>query len=115
MGHRAVCCVVIRGALHRRGIMFRIKSFGLAIFGPSGVRLAMISLTPFISPSRFFFSLGLTVGILMAGSAQAAIGPTSTLYLMNYGEFSSGSVMGLDLIQGNTVSSFPTGNALDTA
>jgi hypothetical protein len=40
-----------------------------------------------------------------------AVGPTSTLYLMNYGEF--GASVGLDLIQGATESSFSTGNPVD--
>src|SRR5438067_1652267 len=49
---------------------------------------------------------------LVAGSALA-VGPTSTLYAMNYGEFSGGNVVGLDLIQGVTESSFATGNNID--
>jgi hypothetical protein len=61
---------------------------------------------------RFVFPLGLTLGALLAGSAFAA-GPTSTLYLMNYGEFSSGSVVGLDLIQGVSENSYATGNSAD--
>lgn len=67
-----------------------------------------------MNSSRFLFSLGLALGTLLAGSASAAVGPTSTLYLMNYGEFSGGTVMGLDRIQGNTVNSSPTGNNIDT-
>jgi hypothetical protein len=41
----------------------------------------------------------------------SAAGPTSTLYVMNYNEF--GSVVGLDLFQGLSESSFPTGNGID--
>src|SRR6266446_7044405 len=59
-------------------------------------------------------SLGLAFGTLLAGSARAATGPTSMLYLMNYGEFSGGTVMGLDRVQGITVNSTPTGNPVDT-
>jgi hypothetical protein len=45
--------------------------------------------------------------------AVSAVGPTSTLYIMNYGEFSGGTVTGLDLVQGVTLSSFPTAYPLD--
>src|SRR2546423_9171993 len=67
-----------------------------------------------MNSSRCVFSLGLTFSLLLADSALAAVGPTSTLYLMNYGEFSGGLIMGLDRIQGNTVNSSPTGNQFDT-
>jgi hypothetical protein len=67
-----------------------------------------------MNSSRFVFPLGLILGLPLAGSALAA-GPTSTLYLMNYGEFAGGSVSGLDLIQGMSESSFATGNSVDTA
>jgi MYXO-CTERM domain-containing protein len=46
-----------------------------------------------------------------AASLAAAVGPTSTLYVMNYGQF--GSSVGLDLFQGASFSSFPTGNNVD--
>ena len=36
----------------------------------------------------------------MGSQVLAAFGPTSTLYVTNYGEFSGGAVTGLDLIQG---------------
>ncbi len=49
--------------------------------------------------------------VLIAQSGLAAIGPTSRLYLMNYSEF--GPSTGLDMIQGNTFSSVPTGNTVD--
>jgi hypothetical protein len=65
-------------------------------------------------PGRLISSLGMILGILAAGSALAA-GPTSTLYLMNYGEFAGGTVSGLDLVQGVTANSFATGNSVDTA
>jgi hypothetical protein len=55
----------------------------------------------------------LAICLLFASSTVAATGPTSTLYLMNYGEFGGGTVVGLDLIQGNTFSAFPTGNPVD--
>src|SRR5712675_1106882 len=61
--------------------------------------------------SRFLITSFLST--LASISAVAAVGPTSTLYLMNYGEFGGGTVVGLDLIQGNTVNSFPTGNPVD--
>jgi hypothetical protein len=51
--------------------------------------------------------------LLLAGPALAATGPTSTLYLMNYGEFGGGTVVGLDRIQGNTFNASPTGNPVD--
>ncbi len=57
---------------------------------------------------------GLSFIYAFASSARAATGPTSMLYLMNFGEFSGGTVMGLDMIQGNTVNSVPTGNFVDT-
>lgn len=52
---------------------------------------------------------------LLARAALAATGPTGTLYLTNYGEFSGGTQSGLDLVQGNAINSFPTGNVVDTA
>jgi hypothetical protein len=48
---------------------------------------------------------------LLATGAIAFTGPTSTLYLMNYGEF--GSNVGLDMLQGNTFNSVSTGNPID--
>src|SRR5689334_3265118 len=51
--------------------------------------------------------------LLCSATAFAATGPTGTLYLMNYGEFSGGTVVGLDLVQGNTFNAFPTGNPVD--
>jgi hypothetical protein len=60
-------------------------------------------------------AIGTALCTVWASSALAALGPTSTLYLMNYGEFSGGTVVGLDVVQGATVTSFPTGNALDIA
>jgi len=49
----------------------------------------------------------------LLGASAFAAGPTSTLYAMNYGEFSGGAVVGLDLIQGLAESSFATGNNID--
>jgi hypothetical protein len=54
-------------------------------------------------------ALGMTA--LTAGRLWAAAGPASILYVMNYGEF--GSTVGLDLFQGLSESSFPTGNSVD--
>ena len=68
-----------------------------------------------MNTSRFVFSLGLSLGLLLSGSAQAATGPTSTLYAVNYGEFGGGSISGLDLIQGTNENSFATGNSVDTS
>jgi len=45
-------------------------------------------------------------------SRVVAVGPTSTLYVTNYGEFSGGTVTGLDLIQGAGVSSYPANDLL---
>jgi len=45
-------------------------------------------------------------------SEVVAVGPLSTLYVTNYGEFSGGTVTGLDLIQGATVSSYPANDLL---
>jgi hypothetical protein len=50
---------------------------------------------------------------VLVGPALAA-GPTSTLYVMNFGEFAGGTVQGLDLFQGLSESSFPSGNFVDT-
>jgi len=44
-------------------------------------------------------------------SGAWAVGPTSTLYVMNYGEF--GTSVGLDLFQGASETSYPTGNGVD--
>src|SRR5262245_31454472 len=64
-----------------------------------------------MSIHRFF--LCLILAIVSAGTSTAAVGPTSTLYLMNYGEFAGGNVVGLDMIQGLSVASVPTGNSID--
>jgi hypothetical protein len=66
-----------------------------------------------MNTSRFVFSAGFTIGLLLSGSALAS-GPTSTLYVMNYGEFGGGAVSGLDLVQGSNENSFATGNSVDT-
>jgi hypothetical protein len=42
-----------------------------------------------------------------------ASGTTSPLYLMNYGEFAGGTVVGLDIVQGVNANSYPTGNGSD--
>jgi hypothetical protein len=47
------------------------------------------------------------------GATVSAAGPTSTLYITNYGEFSGGTVTGLDLVQGLGISSYPTGYQTD--
>ena len=64
---------------------------------------------------RFHVGLLRALGfaVLAAGSASAAFGPTSTLYVMNYGEYSGGTVVGLDQFQGAGFSSSPTGNGVD--
>lgn len=46
-------------------------------------------------------------------SALAVTGPTSTLYVTNYGEFGSGTIVGLDRFQGLSLNSSPTGNGVD--
>jgi len=53
--------------------------------------------------------------VLMACASDPAlaVGPTSTLYVMNYGEFGGGTVVGLDLFQGATETSYPTVNPVD--
>jgi hypothetical protein len=51
------------------------------------------------------------VGSLCSGALGA--GPTSKLYVMNYGEFGSGAVTGLDVIQGVGETSISTGQPLD--
>src|SRR2546421_1857505 len=66
-----------------------------------------------MNPSRLLVPLSIALTALLGWPAAGATGPTSTLYLMNYGEFGGGTVVGLDLIQGNTVNSFPTGNPVD--
>jgi hypothetical protein len=48
-----------------------------------------------------------------ASFALGATGTTSTLYITSYGEFAGGTSGGLDLVQGLTVNSFPTGNQVD--
>lgn len=55
----------------------------------------------------------LTVLLIAALAAPAlAVGPTSTLYVMNYQELAGNTVTGLDLIQGPSETSFPTTYAL---
>lgn len=49
------------------------------------------------------------------GSQTLAVGPTSTLYVTNYGEFAGGTVTGLDLIQGAGAASYPTSTPLGIA
>jgi hypothetical protein len=51
--------------------------------------------------------------IAVPAEFASAAGPLSTLYVMNYGEFGGGTVVGLDLFQGLSESSYPTGNQVD--
>ena len=71
-----------------------------------------ISSRPRILSARIVLTL-IAVLALWSHPALAAIGPTSTLYITNYGEFSSGTICGLDLVQGVTINSYPTGNSVD--
>lgn len=50
--------------------------------------------------------------VVLMGGQVMAVGPTSTLYVTNYGEFAGGAVTGLDLIQGASVSSYPANDLL---
>ncbi len=50
--------------------------------------------------------------VVFMGGQVMAVGPTSTLYVTNYGEFSGGTVTGLDLIQGASESSYPANDLL---
>jgi len=50
--------------------------------------------------------------VVLMESQVMAVGPTSTLYVTNYGEFAGGTVTGLDLIQGASVSSYPANDLL---
>src|SRR4029079_12593346 len=50
--------------------------------------------------------------VVLIGGQVMAIGPTSTLYVTNYGEFAGGTATGLDLIQGASVSSYPANDLL---
>jgi hypothetical protein len=59
-------------------------------------------------------SLRYTLAFVAILSAPAlAVGPVSMLYAMNYGEFGGGTTVGLDLFQGVSETSYPTGNGLD--
>jgi len=60
--------------------------------------------------ARYFLALGIA---LLGAARTLAIGPASTLYVTNYGEFGGGTIVGLDLFQGASMSSFPTGNGVD--
>lgn len=60
-----------------------------------------------LNPLRAF-----SVFAILTGSALA-VGPTSTLYVMNYGEFGGGTLVGLDLFQGASETSFPTSHGVD--
>jgi hypothetical protein len=64
---------------------------------------------------RLSSTLALSVALLIASLAAPAhaAGPTSTLYIMNYGEFGGGTVTGLDRIQGLSEISTSTGLPLD--
>jgi hypothetical protein len=57
--------------------------------------------------TRLNWLLAVLLIALRSGQALAA-GPTSTLYVTNYGELSGGSVTGLDLIQGASETTYPT-------
>jgi len=46
--------------------------------------------------------------LLSLATEALAVGPTSTLYVMNYQELSGNTVTGLDLIQGPSETSYPT-------
>ena len=61
--------------------------------------------------SCFKLLVAVAIVALAASPALAIVGPTSTLYIMNYGEF--GSNTGLDLVQGVTTSSHNTNLPLD--
>jgi hypothetical protein len=74
-------------------------------------RLALRS--KLMNTTRFDLLLASAFLISLGGTALAAAGPTSTLYVMNYGEFSGGNITGLDLIQGVSEASFPTSYDLD--
>ncbi len=65
-----------------------------------------------MTTSRFILLLSSALIALEAGRALAAVGPTSTLYVTNYGEFAGGTTTGLDLIQGVSENSFSTGYPL---
>ncbi|MBS1718001.1 MAG: PEP-CTERM sorting domain-containing protein [Armatimonadetes bacterium] len=62
------------------------------------------------SPSRFN---SLLLASLAMCSSALAVGPTSTLYIMNYGEFAGGNEVGLDRVQGAGEAGSTTGNNLD--
>ena len=49
-----------------------------------------------------------TLLVVLLPPSAWAVGPTSTLYVTNYGELGGGTITGLDLIQGVTESSYPT-------
>lgn len=51
--------------------------------------------------------------VALASALALAVGPTGTLYAMNYGEFAAGAEVGLDRIQGASFASSSTGNSLD--
>src|SRR2546429_305246 len=70
-----------------------------------------ISSRPRMASARIVLTL-IALLALWTRPAPAAIGPTSTLYLTNYSEFGV-SVCGLDLVQGVTINSYPTGNSVD--
>ena len=62
--------------------------------------------------SRLIWLLASSFIALFAGRALA-VGPTSTLYVTNYGEFGAGSITGLDLIQGAAEASYSTNYPID--
>ncbi len=65
-----------------------------------------------MSGARSRGTLVLTLVVCACADAMA-VGPVSTLYVTNYGEFGGGTVVGLDLFQGLSMSSFPTANSVD--
>ena len=66
-----------------------------------------------MKPSNHSIVLAIALLAAFCSQAQAASGPTSTLYIMNYGEFNSGNSTGLDIIVGNTVTSYNTNYLID--
>lgn len=62
----------------------------------------------------FFCGLAVVLAsVAFMPRAAFAVGPVSTLYVMNYGEFGGGLLCGLDLFQGLSETSYPTSNLED--
>ena len=58
-------------------------------------------------------ALSILAALALVAAPAAAVGPTSPLFVMNYGEFGGGTLVGLDRFQGASETSFSTSHGVD--